>query len=194
MINFSCCRSASTADSMSGYCSLQARLLPSRETARCTWPSEAACAASCSKLLNLCSQSGPSSLAMRRLTKGQPIGGALDWSLASSSAYSCGQRVGDGGESCATFISGPLRPPSADLRSAAWRPRSRFDAEIARRRPAARRARPSRSKPARSAAPGRQAVSIGHGGYFRRDDRALSTANMESEPPVMVSPSPRAGR
>ncbi len=51
-------RSASTAEAMSGYCSLQARLAPSRPVARCTWPSDAACAASCSKLLNVACQSG----------------------------------------------------------------------------------------------------------------------------------------
>ncbi len=44
----SCCRSASTADCMSGYCSLQASALPSSERARCTWPSEAAAAGLCS--------------------------------------------------------------------------------------------------------------------------------------------------
>ena len=41
--------SASTAMSMSGYCSLQASARPSWPTARCTWPSEAAAAAASSK-------------------------------------------------------------------------------------------------------------------------------------------------
>src|SRR5437763_1906993 len=75
MTSLSWLRSASTADCMSGYCSLQARRRPSRPTARWTWPSEAARAASRSKLAKRFCQSGPSSLAMRRLTNGQPIGG-----------------------------------------------------------------------------------------------------------------------
>ena len=37
-------RSTSTAEAMSGYCSLQASRSPARLTARCTWPSEAAAA------------------------------------------------------------------------------------------------------------------------------------------------------
>ena len=45
----SCCRSASTADCMSGYCSLQASARPSCAVARCTWPSEAAAAERSSK-------------------------------------------------------------------------------------------------------------------------------------------------
>ena len=50
---------------------------------------------------------------MRRRTKDAPIGGASFCSLASSSAYSAGIASGMVDRSCATFISGPLRPPNA---------------------------------------------------------------------------------
>ena len=53
------------------------RRVPSCSRARCTWPRLAAAAASWPKLANFACQSGPSSLAMRRRTKFQPIGGAL---------------------------------------------------------------------------------------------------------------------
>ena len=61
---------------------------------------------------------------MRRLTKPQPIAGACDWRAPSASAYSPGKPPGTVASSCATFISGPLRPPSARLSSAAFRSRS----------------------------------------------------------------------
>ena len=51
---------------------------------------------------------------MRRLTKAQPIGGASLCSFCSSAAYSGGSRSGTVAINCATFISGPLRRPSAD--------------------------------------------------------------------------------
>jgi hypothetical protein len=57
---------------------------------------------------------------MRRRTKAQPIGGALACSCASSSAYSAGNASGIVDRNCATFISGPFRPPSTVLRSSAW--------------------------------------------------------------------------
>ncbi len=50
---------------------------------------------------------------MRRLTKAQPMGGAWLCSFISSLAYSGGKASGMVASSCATFIIGPLRPPSA---------------------------------------------------------------------------------
>ncbi len=118
-------RSASTADCMSGYCSLQASAAPSSERARCTWPSDAAAAGWCSKLANFSCQSEPSSALMRRLTKAQPIGGASLCSFCNSAAYSGGNRSGMVAINWATFISGPLRLPSAEasaepLRRRGW--------------------------------------------------------------------------
>ena len=55
----------------------------------------------------------PSSALMRRLTKAQPIGGAWLCSLVSSAAYSGGSASGMVASSCATFMIGPFRPPSA---------------------------------------------------------------------------------
>src|ERR687892_40902 len=112
-------RSASTALSMPGYCSLHASARPSWAVARWTWPSEAAAAASSSKSWNLERQSGPSSAAMRRRTNGRPIGGAAACSWASSAAYSLGSASGMVASSWATFMSGPLRPPSARRSSSA---------------------------------------------------------------------------
>ena len=113
----SCCRSASTADCMSGYCSLAASGLPSSETARCTCPSEAAAAGLCSNSANFSCQPAPSSAIMRRFTKAQPIGGASLCSFCSSSTYSGGSRSGTVAISCATFMIGPFSPPSAAARS-----------------------------------------------------------------------------
>src|SRR5271165_5168587 len=79
---------------MSGYCSLHATSMPSGSWARCTWPRLAAAAASWPNLENRPSQSGPSSLAIRRRTKFQPIGGALACNCASSAAYSAGSASG----------------------------------------------------------------------------------------------------
>ena len=50
---------------------------------------------------------------MRRLTKAQPIGGAWLCSFVSSAAYSGGSASGMVAISCATFMIGPLSPPSA---------------------------------------------------------------------------------
>ena len=131
--------SASTAEAMSGYCSLQATSAPP-VAARWTWPSDAAAAAARSKRSNRAGQSGPSSVAMRRLTKAQPIGGALAWSCASSAAYSRGRASGMVDMSCATFMSGPFSPPSARRSSSAWRWRSAVRPST--RPPAIRAARP----------------------------------------------------
>ena len=71
---------------------------------------------------------------MRRLTKAAPIGGASDCSFCNSAAYSGGSRSGTVASSCATFMIGPFRPPSAWAREAALvtssplRPRSRASA------------------------------------------------------------------
>ena len=53
-----------------------------------------------------------------------PIGGALACSSASSPTYSRGSMSGTVDMICATFISGPLSPPSARRRSAACFSRS----------------------------------------------------------------------
>jgi hypothetical protein len=103
---------------------LQASNRPSRAVARCTWPSEAAAAGVLSKALKRDGQPAPSSAVMRRLTKAQPMGGASDWSWASSAAYSGGNASGMVASSCATFIMGPFRPPSARASSAALSARS----------------------------------------------------------------------
>ena len=110
------------------------------DRARCTWPSEADAAASCSKLANFASQSGPSSAAMRRRTNGQPIGGAWLWSWPSSAAYSAGSASGMVASSCATFMIGPFSPPSAAASAAASL--SRSGSSPNRRRPAMRAATP----------------------------------------------------
>ncbi len=52
----------------------------------------------------------PSSTCMRRLAKAGPMAGAADCNCASSRAYSAGSASGMVESSCATFISGPLRP------------------------------------------------------------------------------------
>ena len=109
---------------MSGYCSLQATSVPSCRRARCTWPRLAAAAASWLNCANFDCQSGPSSLAMRRRTKFQPIGGALACNCASSAAYSAGSASGTVERNCATFISGPFSPPRMVRRSSACAARS----------------------------------------------------------------------
>src|SRR3954454_3204064 len=91
---------------MFGYCSLQARSRPSCPLARWTWPRDAAAAASRSKAAKRDCQSGPSSAAMRRRTKGRPIGGAADWGWASSAAYSAGSAARMVGRLWAPLLSG----------------------------------------------------------------------------------------
>ena len=61
---------------------------------------------------------------MRRRTKAAPIAGALDWSWASSIAYSSGSPSGMVERNCATFIIGPFRPPRMTFRSSACWARS----------------------------------------------------------------------
>ena len=104
---------------MSGYCSLHATDVPSFSVARWTWPREAAAAASRPNSRKWDSQAGPSSVPMRRRTKAQPMGGALACREASCWAYSSGSALGTVERNCATFISGPFRPPRMDFRSSA---------------------------------------------------------------------------
>ena len=119
---------------MSGYCSLQASGSPLLAVARWTWPSEAAAAGFRSNEPKRACQSAPSSACMRRLTKAAPIGGASDCSFWSSAAYSGGTTSGMVARSCATFMIGPLRPPSACASRAAleasspFRPKNRVPA------------------------------------------------------------------
>ena len=106
---------------------------------------EAAAAASIGNSANLSCQSTPSSAAIRRRTKGLPIGGALFWSWASSAAYSAGKASGMVAIIWATFMSGPLRPPRAVRSSAAWLERSSVPPPM--RRPAMRAACPANAPP-----------------------------------------------
>ena len=85
---------------------------------------------------------------MRRLTKAQPIGGAWLCSLISSAAYSGGSASGMVAMSCATFMIGPLRPPSAAASSVAFWPRSRVRPK--NRAPAMRAATPPTLAPTRA--------------------------------------------
>jgi hypothetical protein len=97
-------------------------------------PSDAAAAGWRSKEPKRVCQPGPSSACMRRRTKAAPMGGASLWSFCSSAAYSGGTTSGMVARSCATFMMGPLRPPSACARAAALPaelpspPNSRFPA------------------------------------------------------------------
>ena len=93
------------------------------------------------------SQSGPSSAAMRRRTKAQPIGGAWLCSWPSSAAYSAGRASGMVASSCATFMIGPFSPPSAAARLAASR--SRSGSRPSRRLAAMRAATPPTLAPTR---------------------------------------------
>ena len=77
---------------------------------------------------------------MRRLTKAQPMGGAWLCSLISSLAYSGGSASGMVASSCATFMIGPLRPPSAAASASALPARS--DGRPSTRWPAMRAATP----------------------------------------------------
>ena len=95
-------------------------------------------------------QSAPSSACMRRLTKAAPIGGASDCSFCSSAAYSAGKASGMVAMSWATFMIGPLRPPSARV-SAAALPAPRSFAPMSRPPRCAPRPRPHSPRRARSA-------------------------------------------
>ena len=92
-------------------------------------------------------QSGPSSAIMRRLTKPQPMGGAWLCSLASSAAYSGGSASGMVEMSCATFMIGPLRPPSAAASSMAL---AAVEIPAEKRAPAKRAATPPILAPTRA--------------------------------------------
>ena len=116
-------------------------------------------------------QSGPSSACMRRLTKAQPMGGASLCSFVSSAAYSGGSASGMVAISCATFMIGPLRPPSAAASSMAFLPRSRLHAEEARVRPCAPPPRPHWRRRGRSARRGRRNGWL----RYRSDSSNLTT-------------------
>ena len=92
---------------------------------------------------------------MRRLTKAAPIGGASLCSFCSSSAYSGGRASGMVAISWATFIIGPLRPPSARA-SAAALPAPRSFAPISRAPRCAPRPRRHSRRRAHSARRGRR--------------------------------------
>ena len=90
---------------------------------------------------------------MRRFTKAQPIGGAFACSCASSIAYSGGTASGMVAISCATFMIGPLSPPS--MRRA--RPPARRDRPRVRARASRSSWRPFRRRRCRPAHSGRAA-------------------------------------
>ena len=85
---------------------------------------------------------------MRRLTKAQPMGGASLCSFINSAAYSGGNASGMVAISWATFMIGPLRPPSAAASSMAFLPRS--SASPNSRAPAMRAATPLILAPTRA--------------------------------------------
>ncbi len=179
---------------MSGYCSLQASARPSRPSALCTWPSEAAAAASRSKDLNFFSQSGPSSAAMRRRTNSQPIAGALDWSCESSAVYSAGSMSGTVDMICATFISGPLSPPSAARRSLGVALAVGGAAEIAARPPAAPRCRRRRCRPGHSDRCGRSGGRRPRRGAAREGCRSATRRDLPARRSAPRSRRARATR
>ena len=119
-------RSASSAEAMSGYCSLQPPTSrPSRQDGVMDLAERGGERGLLVEALRTSPASpGPSSVAMRRFTKAQPIAGALACSCASSRAYSGGSASGMVASSCAAFISGPFSPPSALFSSAACLSRS----------------------------------------------------------------------
>ena len=69
---------------------------------------------------NRSAQSGPSSATMRRRTNGRPSAAHCSAAGRAPAAYSAGSASGIVAISWATFISGPLRPPSASLGRRAW--------------------------------------------------------------------------
>ena len=73
-------RSLTRALPAPGYCTLTATSRPSCQTARCTWPIEAAAAGVSSKDVNWCRQRGPSSSASTLCTTEDGIGGAASCS------------------------------------------------------------------------------------------------------------------
>ena len=164
----SCCRSASTADCMSGYCSLQASGLPSSERARCTWPSEAAAAGWCSNSANFSCQSAPSSAIMRRLTKAQPIGGASLCSFCSSLDVFGRQQLRDGRHQLGDLHDRALQPAErrGELERVARRGRASSPRQPAAPRTAPRRRRHS-CRRGRSARRGRRS------GFFRGRSLAI---------------------
>ena len=129
-------------------------------SARCTCPREAAAAGLRSKEPNRACQSGPSSACIRRLTKAAPIGGASLCSFWSSAAYSGGIRSGIVARSCATFMIGPLSPPSACASAAAFEASCPSPRREAACRPSAPRPRRHWRRRGHSAPRGRRSGSL----------------------------------
>ena len=76
-------RSLTSAFPAPGYWTLTATSRPSRHTARCTCPIEAAAAGVSSNEVNWRRQRGPSSSASTRWTTAAGMGGAASWSRVS---------------------------------------------------------------------------------------------------------------
>ena len=76
-------RSLISAGPAPGYCTLTATSRPSFQTARCTWPIDAAAAGKSSNDWNRCRHRGPRSSASTLCTVAAGIGGAASCSLVS---------------------------------------------------------------------------------------------------------------
>ena len=108
-------KSLSRALPAPGYWIFTATWRPSRQTARCTWPIDAAAAGLSSNSANCSRQSGPSSSASTRYTVRAGSGGAASWSLVSVARYgpaiSGGKAASKIDSACPNFIAPPLSSP-----------------------------------------------------------------------------------
>ena len=109
-------RSERSASPAPGYCTLTATSRPSCQTARCTWPMDAAADGSSSNEVNRCLHPGPSSRASMACTAARSIGGAESCSRVSVSRYgpasSSGSAASKTDNACPNFMAPPLRSPS----------------------------------------------------------------------------------
>ncbi|CAB5045677.1 unannotated protein [freshwater metagenome] len=111
----SCCRSANKAPAAPGYCTFTATSRPSCQTARCTWPIEAAAAGSSSKDVKRSRQFSPNDSRSTWYTDSIAIGGAESWSFVSDSRYgpatSSGRTDSKTLSACPNFMAPPLSSP-----------------------------------------------------------------------------------
>ena len=98
-----------------GYCTLTATSRPSFQTARCTWPIDAAAAGLSSNERNFCLQRGPSSATSTAWTIEAGIGGAASCSLVNVARYgparSSGIAASKIDSAWPNFIAPPLSSP-----------------------------------------------------------------------------------
>src|SRR5215469_7286053 len=108
-------KSLSSALPAPGYWIFTATWRPSRQTARCTWPIDAAAVGLSSNSVNLSRQSGPRSSASTRYTVRDGSGGADSWSRVSVARYgpasSGGSAASKIDSACPNFIAPPLSSP-----------------------------------------------------------------------------------